>query len=336
MSSGGIFKTPLTSSEIAINTPPMASKEQKPVNPHKIFTRKCNIILGLIALFLLAIGLALGLTFGLRHHHSSPPASTPTTTPSNPYPPTNASYWTPNLNASNTWNIELLAALDPANIYANTTIYDIDLFLAANTTPPIIRTLHSQSHKVICYFSAGTIETYRPDTNRFLPSDYGKQLPDWPNEYWANISSPNVRSIMQTRLDLAVNQSCDAVDPDNVDGYSNDNGLKLTEDDSIDYMQWLAAEAHGRGLGIGLKNAGEIIDRVLDNVQFAVNEQCVQYQECDTWQAFIDNGKPVFNIEYPKDAPKVSEAEKQEFVMAQTYMRMAFSPSSKRWSWMIG
>lgn len=115
---------------------------------------------------------------------------------------------------------------------------------------------------------------------------------------------------MLTRLDMAVNQSCDAVDPDNVDGYSNDNGLGLTQDDSIDYMRWLAAEAHGRGLGIGLKNAGEIIDQVLDSVQFAVNEQCVQYQECDTWQVFIDNGKPVFNIEYPKDAPTVSQVEK--------------------------
>ncbi|TGO18163.1 hypothetical protein BTUL_0012g01080 [Botrytis tulipae] len=312
MSSGGVFKSPLTSGEIAVNTPLMASKEQKPVNPHKIFTRKCNIILGLIFLFLLAIGLALGLTFGLRHHDSSPSEPTPTTSPSNPLPPTNGSFWTPNLNASNTWNIELLSALDPANIYANTTIYDIDLFLSANTTPSIISTLHSQNHKVICYFSAGTIEDFRPDINRFLPSDYGKVLPDWPNEHWANTSSPNVRAIMQSRLDMAVNQSCDAVDPDNVDGYSNDNGLKLTEDDSIDYMQWLSAEAHTRGLGIGLKNAGEIIDRIVDYVQFAVNEQCVQYDECDTWQTFIDNGKPVFNIEYPNDAPKVSQAEKNK------------------------
>ncbi|KAI9650100.1 hypothetical protein NHQ30_000113 [Ciborinia camelliae] len=305
MSSGGIFKSPLTS-ETAITHP----KEQKPENPHKIFTRKCNIILGLIFLFVLAIALALGLTFSLRHRNSSSPNPIPP--PSFPTPPTNASFWTPNLNASNTWNIELLAPLDPADIYPNTTIYDIDLFLAANNTPSIIRTLHSQSHKVICYFSAGTIESYRPDTDLFLPSDYGKQLPDWPNEHWANISSPNVRSIMLSRLDMAVNQSCDAVDPDNIDGYSNENGLGLTQDDSIDYVQWLAAEAHGRGLGMGLKNAGEIIDRVLDSVQFAVNEQCVQYKECDTWQAFLDNGKPVFNIEYPKDAPAVSQVEKND------------------------
>ncbi|KAF7877516.1 hypothetical protein EAF04_001193 [Stromatinia cepivora] len=310
MSSGGIFKSPLTS-EKPITTSPMASKGQKPANPHKIFTRKCNIILALIFLFVLAIALALGLTFSLRHRHPSPPTPSPTP-PTLPLPPTNASFWTPNLNASNTWNIELLTPLDPTNIYPNTTIYDIDLFLSTNTTPPIIRTLHSKSHKVICYFSAGTIETFRPDTDRFIPSDYGKQLPEWQNEYWANISSPNVRSIMLSRLDMAVNQSCDAVDPDNVDGYSNDNGLGLTQDDSIEYMQWLAAEAHGRGLGIGLKNAGEIIDRVLDDVQFAVNEQCVQYQECDTWQVFIDNGKPVFNIEYPKDAPKVSQVEKTD------------------------
>jgi hypothetical protein len=311
MSSGGVFKTPLTTeSEIKSAAP------SKVTNPHKIFTRKCNIILGLIFLFVLGIALALGLTFSLRHHHHGQPPPNPTTTPT-PFPPTNTSFWTPNLSkASSSWNIELLAPLDPDTIYPNTTIYDIDLFLSAtnssSTTPSIISTLHSKSHKVICYFSAGTIETFRPDTSRFLPSDYGKQLPEWKNEYWANITSPNVRSIMISRIDLAANQSCDAIDPDNIDGYSNDNGLGLTEDDSVEYVKWLAHAAHTRGMGMGLKNAGEIINRVLEDVQFAVNEQCVQYSECDTWQPFVDAGKPVLNIEYPDDAPKISQKEKND------------------------
>lgn len=59
-------------------------------------------------------------------------------------------------------------------------------------------------------------------------------------------------------------------------------------------------------VAIGLKNAGDIIPDVLSNVQFAVNEECVYYEECDTWEPFISANKPVFHVEYPhewKDAP---------------------------------
>lgn len=55
-------------------------------------------------------------------------------------------------------------------------------------------------------------------------------------------------------------------------------------------------------LTLGLKNAGDIIADVLPIVHFSVNEQCVEENECDTFHAFIDAGKPVFHIEYPKGA----------------------------------
>jgi hypothetical protein len=56
-------------------------------------------------------------------------------------------------------------------------------------------------------------------------------------------------------------------------------------------------------MSTGLKNAGSIIPDVLDKVAFSVNEQCVQYGECETFAAFVDADKPVFHIEYPKGAP---------------------------------
>jgi hypothetical protein len=60
---------------------------------------------------------------------------------------------------------------------------------------------------------------------------------------------------MRARLDLAQSKQCDAVEPDNIDGFDNRNGLGLAQADSIDYVTFLAAEAHGRGLSIGQKNA---------------------------------------------------------------------------------
>ncbi|KAJ9633054.1 hypothetical protein H2204_007444 [Knufia peltigerae] len=160
--------------------------------------------------------------------------------------------------------------------------------------------MKSNGHRVICYFSAGSYENWRPDASKFSPSDLGNDLDGWPGEKWLNISSPKVRTIMKARLDLAVHKGCDGVDPDNVDGYDNDNGLDLTQDDSIDYMIFLANEAHGRNLSIGLKNAGAIIDDVVECMEWSVNEQCVQYTECDTYAVFIQHQKPVFHVEYPK------------------------------------
>jgi hypothetical protein len=64
-------------------------------------------------------------------------------------------------------------------------------------------------------------------------------------------------------------------------------------------MKFLAAQARNHNLSIGLKNAGAIIPDVLPDMNFSVNEQCIQYAECETFAAFIKDDKPVFNIEYP-------------------------------------
>lgn len=69
-------------------------------------------------------------------------------------------------------------------------------------------------------------------------------------------------------------------------------------------------------MAIGLKNAGDIIPDVIDFVNFSVNEQCIEYSECETFAQFIDADKPVFNIEYPagdsEDKSKISSETKDE------------------------
>ena len=74
----------------------------------------------------------------------------------------------------------------------------------------------------------------------------------------------------------------------------------------IDYVKFLADTSHSNGLAIGLKNAGGIVGGVLPSMQWEVNEQCVQYEECDLFTPFVAAGKPVFHIEYPTEAPDVS------------------------------
>lgn len=79
-------------------------------------------------------------------------------------------------------------------------------------------------------------------------------------------------------------------------------------DNNTSYLSFLADAAHSRGLAIGLKNASEIVSQIIDQMQWEVNEQCVQYDECDTFQPFIAADKPVFHIEYPDTAPNVDAA----------------------------
>ncbi|KAG7114693.1 hypothetical protein HYQ44_008148 [Verticillium longisporum] len=104
---------------------------------------------------------------------------------------------------------------------------------------------------------------------------------------------------MRRRIELARDKGFDGVDPDNVDGFTNRNGLGLTAADSIDYISFLAFEARRRGLAMGLKNGGSIIKNVLPVIDFSVNEECAAYSECDLYKAVTDAGKPVFHIEYP-------------------------------------
>lgn len=213
-----------------------------------------------------------------------------------------ACWWMPS--AGTTFNIDLSG--QPTKFSPNTTFsaYDVDMVNTANAT---IKSLHDSGHKVICYFSAGTLENYRNDVGTIPKSAIGKELQDWPGEYWLDTRNAEVRNVMTKRIALAQAKGCDAIDPDNVDGYDNDSGLPLTQDTAVDYVNWLAGQAHKRGMAAGLKNAKDIVPRVISNVEFCVNEQCAAVErdetgetqrECDGFQPFIKAKKPVFEIEY--------------------------------------
>ncbi|MCB9678268.1 MAG: endo alpha-1,4 polygalactosaminidase [Alphaproteobacteria bacterium] len=178
-------------------------------------------------------------------------------------------------------------------------VFDIDLFDVPDAT---LETLRDQGRTVICYFSAGTHEDWRNDAEAFPSDTIGEPLEEWEGERWLDIRSASVRAVMAARLDHAVERGCDAVEPDNVDAYANDSGFPLDEADQLDFDAWLADAAHERGLAVGLKNATDLVPALVDRFDFAVNEECVAYEECDTVQPFVEAGKAVFHTEYV-DAP---------------------------------
>ncbi len=195
-------------------------------------------------------------------------------------------------NTQTTWQWQLSGTVNTS--YA-VDLYDIDLFDSSST---LIETLHTQGKKVICYFSAGSYEEWRSDSGSFPTEVLGNELDGWAGERWLDIRSPALKSIMQARLDLAKTKGCDGVEPDNVDGYTNETGFSLTGDAQLTYNRFLASEAHSRGLSIGLKNDLDQIKTLEPYFDFAVNEQCHEYDECVMMRPFIDNDKPVFNAEY--------------------------------------
>ncbi|EYC50616.1 endo alpha-1,4 polygalactosaminidase [Hylemonella gracilis str. Niagara R] len=194
---------------------------------------------------------------------------------------------------TDTWQWQLK---DTINTGYDVAVYDIDLF---DTSTAQIAALQAAGKKVVCYFSAGSSEDWRDDFQDFEAADMGNPLDSvWVGEKWLDTRSSNVRNIMRKRLDLAQTKGCDGVEPDNVDGYDNDTGFPLTEATQLDYIRHLAAEAHARGLAIGLKNNVAQLNSLVDDVDFAVNEQCHEYEECEAYEIFITKGKPVFNAEY--------------------------------------
>ena len=212
-----------------------------------------------------------------------------------PTPSTNV--WQPS--ALDTFHMQLQTT--PATSLATNvaaSIYVIDLY---DNTAEKIAQLKKQGLKVVCYFSAGSSENWRSDFKRFLPADKGKNTSGWKGERWLDTRSSNVRNLMLGRLDTAVQKGCDGVDPDNVDGFTNATGFKLTAQDQLDYNRFLSSQAHLRGLAIGLKNDDTQLSELVNSFEFAINEQCHLYGSCTAYKAFTSIGKPVLNIEYQRE-----------------------------------
>lgn len=242
-------------------------------------------------------------------------------------PVTEGRWYRPGLAA--TWNYQLTGELVTYDI----DVHIIDLF---DGDEAAIAGLQAEGRKVICYFSAGSGEDWRPDYDQLDPAALGQPLDGWPGEVWLDFRHPSVLAVMLARMDLAVQKGCDGVDPDNVDGYTQDSGFVLSATEQIAYNRWLGNRAHERGLAVGLKNDLEQVPELVDYFDLAVNEQCHEWDECDLLAPFTAAGKPVFNVEYPgdeADAAVVAPAMCPQSIAAD--LRTVFLPLELDGSWRL-
>ena len=122
--------------------------------------------------------------------------------------------------------------------------------------------------------------------------------PEWPGEFVIDLSTDVSRgtALQQARqmIDTCAAKGFDAVEFDNLDTITRFDGLPFGEAEAVVYATALVQAAHEAGLAAGQKNSVELASAGI-GFDFAVVEQCGEYDECAAFVAAYDL---VFDIEY--------------------------------------
>ena len=194
-------------------------------------------------------------------------------------------------------------------------VYDID---GANSTAANVAAIHAAGAIAVCYVDVGTLEQGRPDYADFPSSVIGPAVQGWPGENWLLVTAANqsvILPLMKARfVDWCQGKGFDAIEPDNLDAWTNISNV--TETDNVAYDLAIGQLAHALPLSIGLKNVMTDLDpsqyaSFLALFDWALNEQCYEYSECSVYTAsgsFLPAGKAVFDVEY-NVAPTCTQAD---------------------------
>ncbi len=222
-----------------------------------------------------------------------------------------ASWWIPPQHLTWYWQIQ-----GTVNNNESVEAYDIDGF---ENTAAEVSTLHAQGKHVICYIDVGTAENYRPDYSEFPASVLGSSN-GWPGENWLDIRQLSIlEPIMTARFEMCKEKGFDAVEPDNMDGYSNDTGFPLTAAEQLTYDEWVATEVHSLGMAVLQKNDGEQTTELAPHFDGALTEECNVYHECNSFDPYLTAGKPVLNAEYGLSTSEFCAADNAAGIMGARF-----------------
>jgi len=136
------------------------------------------------------------------------------------------------------------------DLIPNVTVYDIDAFIL----PPVWSRRCTPKVSLLLPMQALAPTKIGGQDAASFPANVKGSGTAGRGRNWLDIRSDGVKTIMAARLDLIKSKGFDAVEPDNVDGYSNSTGFPLTAQDQLNFNEWIAAQCHQRGLSVGLKN----------------------------------------------------------------------------------
>jgi hypothetical protein len=200
-------------------------------------------------------------------------------------------------------------------------VFDIDLWADPELTDgeavvnaAAVAAIHAAGKRAICYVQAGTAERFRPDFAEMTAFDaacngclIGEPFSAvFPNEFFVNLSDAQGQTafmlgIVAARVALCDAAGFDGVEFDVVDAYAQGaevTGFEISYETQLAYDQALANLAHAHGMTAALKNNLGQRTALLPYFDYAVNEQCHQFDECGEYAAWIAAGKAVFSVEY--------------------------------------
>ncbi|WP_078305518.1 endo alpha-1,4 polygalactosaminidase [Deinococcus sp. LM3] len=226
------------------------------------------------------------------------PAPAPTPTPGVKAPPTGKVSWDWQIGANSDSNI-----IVPAGVQ----LIDIDGFTASAAK---VAQLNQQGLYTVCYLDVGSYEPGRPDSAQYPSYLKIQQDPDWPSEYFLDVTDvfkPNsvLARILQNRFKMCRDKGFAAIEPDNLQNDENVRGGLITTQQQIDFNGWVADQAHAVGLAVFQKNGPDKIllrDRtgqmMVEKFDGILNEQCQEYNECGALAEYTKRGKLALNVEY--------------------------------------
>ena len=196
------------------------------------------------------------------------------------------------------WQWQLQGKIDTG---VDAGVYDVDGF---ETSSRVVRQLQRQGRHVICYLDVGSWESYRPDAGSFPQAAIGRRYEGFPDERWLDVRRFRLFAApLERRFDRCARKGFDAVEPDNLAGWENETGFPIGAGAQLRFNRWVARQVHARGMAVALKNDGGQVGQLLGDFDFAIVEQCFQYEECGLYEPFVRDGKAVFEAEYELDPP---------------------------------
>ena len=221
-------------------------------------------------------------------------------------------------------------------------IWDTDLFQDSNTAgagiptggSPVVQALHASGKYSICYLEAGAYQTGFPDNSDFAAADYGYRarryrMQGYSNEWWLNVSgfrtyvagnsstlkgaAVNIAAGLNRRIGWCSVEGQDAIEPDDLDGYTNRGGTgvagggwHLSQADAAGFERWLAYDAHAHGLAVFQKNDPANAAANAAVFDGMIIEECNYYRDPCSGAGgdatpYLNAGKPVLNAEYIED-----------------------------------
>lgn len=173
-----------------------------------------------------------------------------------------------------------------------------------------VASLKSAGVYMVCYINAGSYEPNRPDSTAFTEALKLQADPDWPGEYFLDVTDvfkPGsvLAGILRARFQMCKAKGFEALEPDNLQNDENVTGGRVTLQQQLDFNGWVADAAHAAGLAVFQKNGPDKIlltDRsgikMVEKFDGILNEQCQQFSECAALAEYPKRGKLALNVEY--------------------------------------